>query len=67
MWLEGLSPNFKTKFTTPLKDINTDVVELKGCNKGSVESFIEMACSNQLKIDVMYVQGITFVANYLLI
>ena len=64
--LEIMSPYFKGKFTTLLKDNNTDVVDLGGIYKESFPSFIEMAYSNQLRVDVNNVQQVTLAADFLL-
>ena len=65
-FLEALSPYFKRKFNTLLIDNNTNVVNLEEDDEGGIKSLIEMAYSNQLRVNFSNVQDIAVAADYLL-
>ena len=63
--LEEASPYYKRMFTHPLKENKTGIVVHKAVDKGTMESLIEMAYTNQLKVDIGNGQELSIAADYL--
>ena len=63
--LKMASPYFESMFTFPLRESNTGVVVHEASDENTIKSLVEMAYSNQLRVDIGNVQNVSVAADYL--